>query len=330
MEVFKKIVKIMIIVLVGIGIGFGGSWLYARFFINENFRTNGNLSLEQYSVRSNPSAITYPFRNWDVQDDPLIQAEGALLVDLDSDFIFYQKQPNLRRPIASLTKLMTALIAEKYLPSNEEVVISGEALNIDGDPDIFYQQERLTVNDLIQSLLIISSNKSAKALSLHMGENRFVGLMNEMAKQLEMTQTTFVEPTGLSFLNQSTPSDLKKLMRYIVNEYPNLLIISKTAETKIQGVYEQQDKSIAVEHNLFNINLIAHNPKFLDELNVVYAGGKTGFTDEAWQTFCGVFLVPSQRSNESPRRILVVVLKTPDRYNDIETLLRWLNKAYVF
>ncbi|HOK20684.1 MAG TPA: serine hydrolase [Candidatus Paceibacterota bacterium] len=330
MDSWKKIVKIILIIIVGVGIGFGGSWFYAHFFINENFRLNGHSFSDQYTARSNLSAITYPFRNWDVRNDPSINAEGALLVDLDSDFIFYQKQPNLRRPIASLTKLMTAVIAEKNFSPDEEVTISEKALNTDGDPNIFYQDERLKVNDLIKALLMISSNKAAQALALHMGEEKFVGLMNEMAKELEMTQTTFVEPTGLSFLNQSTPSDLKKLLRYIVDEHPNLLIISKTAQDKITGVYNKGQKSIAVVHDLSNINLLSHNPDFLNEINVIYAGGKTGFTDEAWQTFCGVFLVPSQRSNEPPRRVLVVVLKTADRYNDIETLLRWLNKAYVF
>ncbi|NLA08192.1 MAG: D-alanyl-D-alanine carboxypeptidase, partial [Parcubacteria group bacterium] len=277
-----------------------------------------------YSVRSDASSVVYPFRNWEIKDDPVVQAKGVLLVDIDSDFVFFQNQPNVRRPIASVTKLMTALVAKKYIPADEEITITEESLKVDGDAPIFYLNEKVTANDLIRAMMIISSNKAAMALANHLGQDKFVSLMNEMAKQLEMTQTSYAEPTGLSFLNQSSPTDLKKLIKYIVTEYPNLLLIAQNSVDKIQG------KSPDIIHELTNINLIAHHPPFLDELNITYLGGKTGFTDEALQTFCGLFLVPSKRENEQPKRILVVVLGTPNRYNDIENLLKWLDKAYVF
>jgi len=219
---------------------------------------------------------------------------------------------------------MTALVAKKYIPVDEEITITEESLKVDGDVPIFYLNEKVTANDLIRAMMIISSNKAAMALANHIGQDKFVALMNEMAKQLEMTQTSYAEPTGLSFLNQSSPTDLKKLIKYIVTEYPNLLLIAQNSVDKIQG------KSPDIIHELTNINLIAHHPPFLDELNITYLGGKTGFTDEALQTFCGLFLVPSKRENEQPKRILVVVLGTPNRYNDIENLLKWLDKAYVF
>jgi D-alanyl-D-alanine carboxypeptidase len=219
---------------------------------------------------------------------------------------------------------MTALVAKKYIPADEEITITEESLKVDGDAPIFYLNEKVTANDLIRAMMIISSNKAAMALANHIGQDKFVALMNEMAKQLEMTQTSYAEPTGLSFLNQSSPADLKKLIKYIITEYPNLLLIAQNSVDKIQG------KNPDIIHELTNINLIAHHPPFLDELNITYLGGKTGFTDEALQTFCGLFLVPSKRENEQPKRILVVVLGTPNRYNDIENLLKWLDKAYVF
>jgi len=325
MDVFKKIIKSVSIIALGIAIGFGGSWFYTRYIIKFNLHLDGNLLSEQsFSVRSDISSVAYPFRNWQVREEPSVQAEGVLMVDLDTDFVFYQRQPNFRRPIASITKLMTAVIVQKYLSEEDEITISQRALNVDGDLPLFYLNEKVKIADLIKALLMISSNKAAAALSFYMGEDKFVELMNNLAKELEMTQTTFVEPTGLNFLNQSTPSDLKKLMKYILNEYPNLLLISKNNEDSIQGIIPK------TTHRLININLLTQKPVFLEELGLVYLGGKTGFTDEAWQTFCGVFLVPSKKIEEQPKRILVVVLKTPTRYNDIESLLRWLNKAYVF
>ena len=298
--------------------------LYTQYVIKPS-ALDSNLKSEQfYSVRSDASSIVYPFRNWEIKDDPVIQAKGALVVDIDSDFVFFQNQLNVRRPIASVTKLMTALVAKKYIPADEEITITEESLKVDGDAPIFYLNEKVTTNDLIRAMMIISSNKAAMALANHIGQDKFVALMNDMAKQLEMTQTSYAEPTGLSFLNQSSPADLKKLIKYIITEYPNLLLIAQNGVDKIQG------KNPDIIHELTNINLIAHHPPFLDELNITYLGGKTGFTDEALQTFCGLFLVPSKRENEQPKRILVVVLGTPNRYNDIENLLKWLDKAYVF
>ncbi len=324
MEVFKKIIKTILLICLLIGAGYFGSLLYTQYIVKPNLLDSNVKSEQFYSVRSNISSALYPFRNWEIKDDPSVQAEGVLLADLDSDFIFFQRQSNVRRPIASVTKLMTALVARKYLPGDEEIIMTKESLTVDGDAPIFYANEKITVNDLIKAMMIISSNKAAMALANHIGQDKFVELMNNMAKQLEMTQTSYAEPTGLSFLNQSSPADLKKLMKYIVSEYPNLLLIAQNSEDKIQG------KNPNVVHELTNINYIAHQPQFLKDLGITFLGGKTGFTDEALQTFCGLFLVPSKRANEEPRRILVVVLGTPDRYNDIENLLRWLDKAYVF
>ncbi len=324
MEIFKKIIKIIFFISLFISIGYFGSLLYTQYVIKPS-ALDSNLKSEQfYSVRSDASSIVYPFRNWEIKDDPVIQAKGALVVDIDSDFVFFQNQLNVRRPIASVTKLMTALVAKKYIPADEEITITEESLKVDGDAPIFYLNEKVTANDLIRAMMIISSNKAAMALANHIGQDKFIALMNEMAKQLEMTQTSYAEPTGLSFLNQSSPADLKKLIKYIITEYPNLLLIAQNSVDKIQG------KNPDIIHELTNINLIAHHPPFLDELDITYLGGKTGFTDEALQTFCGLFLVPSKRENEQPKRILVVVLGTPNRYNDIENLLKWLDKAYVF
>lgn len=324
MDIFKKIIKSIFIVLGGVALGYIGSFLYTHYVVKPN-ALDTNLNSEQfYSIRPDNSAITYPFRNWDVAGDPDVKAEGVLLTDIDSDYIFYQRQVNVRRPIASVSKLMTALVAKKYIPSDAEITMTKKSLDVDGDAPIFYPNEKIKSEDLIKSMMIISSNKAAMALANYLGQEKFVGLMNDTAKQLGMTQTTYVEPTGLSFLNQSSPNDLKKLTKYIITEYPNLLLIAQNSEIKIQG------KNPDVVHDLTNINQIAHHPQFLSDLNITYLGGKTGFTDEALQTFCGLFLVPSKRATESPRKILVIVLKTPSNYNDIESLLRWLDKAYVF
>jgi D-alanyl-D-alanine carboxypeptidase len=321
----KSVLKRIFIIIIALIIGFGGAWFYARYIGNDLKMEYESAAVNQlFSAKSDYSTIVYPFRNWQMKEDPNVLAEGVLMADIDNDYIFYQKNANVRRPIASITKLMTAVIASENLPADEPVVISQKALQTDGDPAIFYLNEKVKSFDLLKALLMISSNKGAMALAEAVGEKKFISLMNEKAKELEMTQTTFVEPTGLNFLNQSSPNDLKKLLKYLLYDKPNLLLISKTPKDKISG-----DNPL-VTHELININQITQNPQFLSDLQITYLGGKTGFTDESWQTFAGLFSVPSKRPNESPRRIVIVVLKTPNRYNDIESLLRWLDKAYIF
>jgi len=321
----KMILKRFFIIIIALIAGFSGAWFYVHYFSNNLKTEQGNASFNQlFSAKSDYSAIVYPFRNWEIKDDPNVLAQGVLVADIDNDYIFYQRNANVRRPIASITKLMTAVIASENLLVDEPVVISQKALQTDGDPAIFYLNERVKSFDLLKPLLMLSSNKSAMALAEAVGENKFISLMNQKAKELEMTQTTFVEPSGLNFLNQSTPNDLKKMLQYILYHEPNLLLISKTPKDKIEG------ENPKIIHELTNINQLTQKPLFLDDLKITYLGGKTGFIDEAWQTFAGLFLVPSKRSEESSRRIIIVVLKTPNRYNDIESLLRWLNKAYIF
>ncbi len=316
--------KLLILIIIGLFIGFGIAWLYQYYKYTIQSQNHSAQIEQNFSFQSENSAIIYPFRNWAVKEGPSIQAQGALLIDIDSDYVFYQKDANVRRPIASITKLMTAAIAEENIRPDELIAISAKALNTDGDPAVFYLNEKVSTSDLIKALLMISSNKAGAALAEYKDENFFIELMNEKAKELKMTQTTFVEPTGLNFLNQSTPNDLIRLLKYLVKNHPNLLLISKTFETQING------QNPNVIHQLKNINQLTNKPNFLDDLGIVFLGGKTGFTDEAWQTFAGLFLVPSQRPNEESKRVAVVVLKTPDRYNDIKALLEWLVKAYIF
>ncbi|MGB9848160.1 MAG: D-alanyl-D-alanine carboxypeptidase family protein [Minisyncoccia bacterium] len=318
----KKIIKITSIILLSLAIGFFIGWFYFHYLkFNNRIELNNP---DYFSARSENPLYTYPYRNWAVKDDPVVEAQGVLLMDIDNDYIFFQRDANVRRPIASITKLMTAVIAEENINSQELIPITQKSLNVDGDPPLFYLNEKLTTFDLVKSLLMISSNKAAMAIVDFYGESNFINLMNQKAKELGMTQTTFVEPTGLNFLNQSSPNDLKKLIKYIIAYHPNLLLISKNFEDKIYG------QNPTISHELKNINQLTQKPNYLQELGITFLGGKTGFTDEAWQTFAGIFGVPSQRSDEPMRRILLVVLKTPNRYNDIEVLLKWLVKAYVF
>lgn len=297
----------------------GGSfYLTTQKKINENNLPSENI----FYVTAPLQSLIYPYRNWGVKD-PIISARSALMVDLETNYVFFQKNPHQRWPIASLTKLMTALIVKKYLNLELPAIITKDLLSIEGDSFSLKEGDQLRTEDLLRIMLLYSSNKAAIALSKVDSSLNFVQLMNKEAKNLNLTQTTFVDVTGLNPLNQSTVGDLRNFASFLFKNYPEIFLILQNEKVEIE--------SLKGNHYLVkNINLFSQKPKILEELGIYYLGGKTGFIEEAKETFLGIFSYPSQKMINQSRNILIIVLNSDSRYNDIETLLRWLKSAYVF
>lgn len=324
MRSFKLIITIVACVAGVIALGFFGFWLYNRHLSNNYPNLDSNNPESNFFMAAKGQLQIYPTRNWKISD-PDVKAQIFSVSDIDNDFIYLEKNPNSRRPIASLTKLMTSLVAEKNIAPTSEVTITDNALSTDGDKGYgLIANEIFNSRDLIKLMLLVSSNKAAYALADTVGYDDFIRLMNEEAKNLNMTQTSFNDSSGLSMLNQSTAEDLKRLTRYIVKEYPAIFIATQEQNATIFSVDNK------VKHVLTNIDQISLEPKFLKELGIKYLGGKTGFTDEAKETFLGLFSIPNTKDPGQSKRILVIVLSSDSRYNDVESLLRWLKSAYVF
>ena len=239
--------------------------------------------------------------------------------------MFFQKNLNLRRPIASISKLMTALLVKKQLSADTPILVSEKAISIDGAKSNSLQAgEIFKADDLMKIMLLISSNKAAEAFAESLDSQNFVELMNAEAKKLNMTRTSFADSSGLNMANQSTAEDLKRLAQYILQNYPEIIVLTQTDQTTVIS------QNLKIKHELNNINLMAQAPPILKDLNMKYLGGKTGFTDEAKETYLGLFIAPSSRFPGQERRLLIVVLNSGSRYNDVETLLRWVKNAYVF
>lgn len=209
-----------------------------------------------------------------------IVSQSALARELNGEVIFYEFNSRQRWPIASLTKLMTAVIAAEKLGSDREI------------------------NDLIKAMVLISSNEAADQLANRYGTENFVSAMNAKARELGMNQTSFFDASGLSFLNQSTATDLYKLVRYITLKHPQIFQWSREKELMINGL------------KYTNVNKFVGRKDFL--------GGKTGYTDEASGNLVSIF-------GSFPRPILIIVLGTPDkseRFEQTENLLEWISQYY--
>jgi len=182
--------------------------------------------------------------------------------------------------------------------------VSSEALATYGKNGNFKIGEKIKLTDIIYPLLLESSNDAAEIIAQYFGRDFFIKKMNQNALKLELSNTNFTDPSGLSALNQSTVSDMFKLAGYLNQANPELFEI--TTKTSYSN-----DK-----HNW------SSNNQFL--LEEGYLGGKSGYTDPALQTVISLFSIPL--SETGVRNIAIALLQSKDRYRDVENILKYLNK----
>ncbi|MFA5084145.1 MAG: serine hydrolase [Candidatus Paceibacterota bacterium] len=230
--------------------------------------------------------------------ETVLNTKIALVSDLDNESDLISYNSDVHWSLASITKLMTAVLAIEEIGKEKEIMASENSFAVEGNLGKLEAGKLYKVEDLIRIMVLTSSNHAAVALAdFHIfGQQDFVNLMNKKAAELGMSQTFFIDPTGLSPFNRSTANDIRKLMKYIVNNHPEILDWSRE---KSFGDYE-------------NINFFAGRPDFL--------GGKTGYIDESKQNLASLFLVNS-------RRILIIVLGAEDRFGQTQQLLDYLKDA---
>lgn len=244
---------------------------------------------------------------------PTISARGALLIDNNSGLVLYSKNPDEPYPIASLTKLMTALLVSEKLDLSARVAVptsarQGPVLQT----KIFglYVGDTFTVEELLQAMLVSSAGDAAITLShaIQPSPTEFIKLMNRRARELNLVKTNFADTFGFSPGNVSTPRELAWLLTHLTRN-PHLRSILTQREVKICG------ETKACFHG-FTTNLLHNNDSY-----TVYAA-KTGTTVPAGE--CLAF------SFETPRgsRLTLVLLGSKDRWQDARKLLSWLFDSY--
>lgn len=243
-------------------------------------------------------------------DDPLdLKSSVALVLDQDTNEVLLSKNPQAVLPIASITKLMTALVVvEAGLSLDDQLTITDE----DKDTEKF-TGSRLAVGttlsrgELMHLALMSSENRAAHALGRTYpgGLEAFVAAMNRKAQAIGMTDTHYVEPTGLSSRNQSSAKDLAALVR-VAHEQPLLREFSTSKEAKVQVGRRQvafHSTNGLVRSGTWDIGL-----------------QKTGFINEA-----GKCLV--MQAQMAGRKLIMVFLDSTGKYariGDAERVRKWL------
>jgi D-alanyl-D-alanine carboxypeptidase (penicillin-binding protein 5/6) len=292
-----------------IGIFFGG---FLTYFINFS-----QIKLENFLA----AQITKPLEeiNFVKIEKPKklpleLDVKAALSIRLNpekkiKERVLFSKNENETLPIASLTKLMTALIVienpENY-PLEKEIKISKEAAFQEDVPEYGNLKvgERKGIKELLNLMLFFSSNDAAYALAEQIGVENFVNKMNEKAKEIGLENTHFSNPTGLDpenlkwnlenkdHFNYSSAKDLISLSKYILEKYPLIFEFSN------------QKNKIQLSENQYLI------------------GMKTGYTDEAGGC---IFLIFSNDNGDYFLNVILGAKSKEERFFQMQKLINWIN-----
>lgn len=253
------------------------------------------------------------YLKWYVQKFDLekeINATSYLVTSNTDSSTLLQKESDLSRPIASITKLMTAVIASENIDANRRITLGQEMFLVNSyqrhSPAI-YPGTTLLASDLLKACLIQSTNNAAQSLAYSLTEKEFIRLMNQKAKEIGMKTTFFSDAHGLSSQNISSAKDLTILLNYISKIHPEILEITREENFQLPGQCPEHDWVCT----FMNLNLFHGITEFI--------GGKTGYTNAAGNTFVGAFKV-----EENPYTI--VLLNTKSRTNDTQKIYEWLKK----
>jgi D-alanyl-D-alanine carboxypeptidase len=229
---------------------------------------------------------------------------AALVFDLETGRVLYKRQPIKRMPIASLTKIMTALVVVDETRPREKARVTKSALRYSGSGvGVLPKGKKVPVDGLLAGLLLPSGNDAAIALADHVSgsEKRFVRTMNRRARKLGLTCTHFVSAHGLEPGNRSCAADLAAMARLAMKQPRIRRLVGR--------------KQIATKFPIKGGRLYVNSTNPL--LRMGYRGTiglKTGSTDEAGHCFVGIV-------RRGRRRLGVVLLHSPDTGRQAKQLL---------
>ncbi len=282
-----------------------------------------------FSEKSTPTSVEEVIRAREARTEaastsvtePKVEAVSAYVWDVKEQRALYNKNASAQVPLASLTKLMTSLVALESLGSNANVAMTLEAIMQDGPSD-FIDGETFKAKSLSDFALISSSNDGAYALAAAAGmalgasggltgEQAFVKAMNIRAEELGLTQTYYHNPTGLDDSPSEsgaygTARDTSFLMEYLVKNRPEIIENTVNEYTSVAG---------STLHSASNTNdILAKIPGIL--------GSKTGYTDLAG----GNLVVAFNAGLDHPVVVTVLGSTREGRFRDVLSLITYAQK----
>ena len=237
-------------------------------------------------------------------------SRSSILIDQNTNRVMFEKDPDAKRPLASLSKMMTFLIAleaieNKEVNKNDIITIDHDMARVKGSTYHLKVGEKVPLYELMKGLMIVSGNDASIAIAKHISKdtNTFVKRMNEKAKELGMVNTNFVNPNGLPIYdlqnpkapakeNISTARDIAKLGKYMFDNY----------EKEVVAVTDMQTYSYPER------GFQKNNTNALLGIIPAVDGIKTGYTGNAGYCLAFSMIVDKDEKNEIRHRMIGVVL----------------------
>lgn len=240
---------------------------------------------------------------------PQLTARAGFAYDLASGTILFTRNLDEKLPVASLTKLVTALVVVKNLKLDDVAVIGRGSINLVGSSMGLVTGEKITVQNLLYGLLITSSNDAALALANHASTpQEFTAMMNKESQTLNLHSTSFSNPVGWDNAdNYSTAHDLS----VIINEFLKFPILSQIVSLK--------EAEVSSVDKRYTHKLTTTNKLLLENKSVT--GIKTGFTSQAK----GNLILRVENNDQT---VITTILGSDDREGDSQKLLDWIDSVY--
>lgn len=272
--------------------GYGSPSLAASVSaISENFSAKTQVYTAEEEEGSFERAI---HESSDASSEPT--AFSFVVRDLSTGQVVFSRNEDKIMPIASLAKLVTAVMARRLIPNDSKIKIIEGVVDTYGNTANLKIGETLTAKDLLYPLLMVSSNDAAEAIAAHYGRKKFIQAMNDFAQEIGAYRTYFADPAGLSPYTMSTSYDVALILDWIKKNDEGILEVTKEKSRTLRA------------HTWLNPT------RFLAWSN--YIGGKNGYTPEADRTGASIFSI-----GPLDKLYAIVVLKSKDRDGDVMKLL---------
>ncbi len=216
-----------------------------------------------------------------------ITAKAYIVGDLVTGQIYKQLNVKEALPIASISKLITAIVLTKELASSSVITISEPNLDQPVESSGIYGGEQYSVQDILYPLLLSSSNLAAQSIASSSAMQNFIQLMFGYAREIGMNSTRFLDSSGLDSGNVASAQDIFTLAKYIYNHRPDLLTITRNRDISFATTTEHGS------HTFFSTNAYVYNSDFI--------GGKTGRSNAAGETMLTML-------NIHDKKVAIIVL----------------------
>ncbi len=287
------------------------------FFQNHNIITPSVVDLPKIEI-FDPAKVPEKIKG-KIAPKLLENKETAILaIDAKSGKILFHKNANRAQHIASLTKIMTALIILENHELDEVVTIDTEATKTEGSQIDLYGFEQLTVETLLEAALIPSANDAARALAFFDSgnETEFVKKMNTYAKSLDLKSAKFLNVTGLDIWDEQEKTySGNKMSAYDVLKLTRIALKNEFFRKTVQKTHFY---GTSIDENFF------HEKKSTNQLLGTFlnlSGVKTGFTNLAGECFVAL-------GKKDDSEILTVILGSPDRFGETKNFLSWIYDSF--